>query len=187
MPAAAPKGPLARKLDRLFQTVHPRGRGEYSFAEVAERIEAQGGPTISATYLWQLRTGLRDNPTKRHMEALAHFFGVSPAYFFDETATEHLDAQLDLLLALRDADIRAVTARLYGISPGSLRAIAAIAEQVRTLEALPEPGDLPPPRRGPKPKGTVPDPSSSPAPEDDGEEELDESLQGAGRDARPPG
>jgi hypothetical protein len=41
-------------------------------------------PTDPATYLRQLRKGLRDNPTKRHLEALADFFGVAPIYFFDD-------------------------------------------------------------------------------------------------------
>src|SRR6266540_436032 len=60
---------LADKLDHLFRSVHPRGRGEYTYAEVAKAIEDRGGPTVSATYIWQLRKGRRDNPTKRHLEA----------------------------------------------------------------------------------------------------------------------
>src|SRR2546427_7968433 len=71
---AAGASMLAERVDRLFRTIHPRNRGEYSFEEVAEAIRARGGPTVSATYLWQLRKGLRDNPTKKHLEALADFF-----------------------------------------------------------------------------------------------------------------
>src|SRR3954453_11789531 len=67
---------LAEKLDRLFQTVRPRDGGEFTFEEVAEGIRGRGGPTVSATYIWQLRKGLRDNPTKKHLEALADFFGL---------------------------------------------------------------------------------------------------------------
>ena len=66
---------LAKKIDRLFKTVHP-GRGEYTHEQVADAIRQAGGPTISATYVWQLRKGIRDNPTKRHLEALSGFFGV---------------------------------------------------------------------------------------------------------------
>lgn len=40
---------LAEKLDHLFRTVHPRGRGKYSYAEVAEGIRSRGGPTVSAS------------------------------------------------------------------------------------------------------------------------------------------
>src|ERR671927_1382388 len=97
---------LSEKLDRLFQTVRPRDGGEYSFEEVAEALRERGGPTISATYLWQLRKGIRDNPTKRHLEALADFFGVSPAYFFDDEASARIDAELLLLTMLRDTGAR---------------------------------------------------------------------------------
>ena len=71
-----PPPSLASKLDRLFQAVRPGGRGEYSYQEVADAIRAERGPTISATYLWQLRKGLRDNPTRNHLAALARFFGL---------------------------------------------------------------------------------------------------------------
>ena len=49
---------LAEKVDHLFATVHPGRRGEYSYREVAAALETPGGPKISATYLWQLRTEL---------------------------------------------------------------------------------------------------------------------------------
>ena len=142
---------LADKLDRLFHTIHPRNRGEFSFEEVAEAIRTRGGPTISATYLWQLRKGLRDNPTKHHLEALANFFGVTPSYFFDESAVERIDAELDLLSALRDAPVRHIALRAFGLSTESLRAIADIVENVRKLEGLPEP-ETPRPRRGRPPR-----------------------------------
>lgn len=99
-------GTLAGKLDRLFAAVHPAGRGEYSYEEVAAALRAAGGPTISGTYVWQLRKGLRDNPTKKHLEALASFFGISPSYFFNEEAAERIDAELELLAAMRDASVR---------------------------------------------------------------------------------
>src|SRR3954469_6352736 len=113
---------LAAKVDHLFSTVRPRTGNEYSFEEVAEAIRAKGGPTISATYLWQLRKGLRDNPTKRHLEALAGFFGVPPAYFFDDAETERIDTELALLTALRDAPIRQIAMRANGLSTKSLAA-----------------------------------------------------------------
>ena len=80
-PCAVPDPPspsLAEKLDALF-----RARGDASLEDVARAIRAGGGPTISASYLWLLRTGRKTNPTLRHLEALARYFGVPPAYFFD--------------------------------------------------------------------------------------------------------
>jgi transcriptional regulator with XRE-family HTH domain len=127
---------LAEKLDHLFRTVRSPDGGEYTFEEVAASLRAQGGPTISATYVWQLRKGLRDNPTKRHLEALAHFFGVPPAYFFDEAAAERIDAELALLSAMRDASVRQIALRSVGLSPRSLNAITEMVERVRELEGL---------------------------------------------------
>jgi transcriptional regulator with XRE-family HTH domain len=130
---------LAAKVDHLFRTVRPRGGGEYTFEEVAEAIRAKGGPTISATYLWQLRKGRRDNPTKRHLEALAGFFGVPPAYFFDDAEAERIDAELALLNALRDAPVRQIALRASGLSTKSLETIVEMVDRVRELEGLPQP------------------------------------------------
>lgn len=138
MTDSQPAGPrtLSEKLNHLFRTVHPRDRGEYSFEEVAEAIRARGGPTISATYIWQLRKGLKDNPTKKHLEALADFFGVSAAYFFDDEVAARIDAELELLATLRDSPVRQLALRASGLSPDSLRAIAEMIEHVRQLEGL---------------------------------------------------
>ncbi|XVS67675.1 helix-turn-helix domain-containing protein [Actinosynnema sp. CA-299493] len=132
-------GSLAAKVDHLFRSVRPRDGGEYTFEEVAAAIRAKQGPTISATYLWQLRKGIRDNPTKRHLEALAGFFGVPPAYFFDDAQTERIDAELTLLTALRDAPVRQIALRANGLSAKSLEAIAEMVDRVRELEGLPHP------------------------------------------------
>lgn len=127
---------LAEKLDHLFRTVHPRGRGPYGYAEVAKALEERGGPTVSATYIWQLRTGARANPTKRHLEALADFFGVSPAYFFDDAEAARIDARLLLLATLRDSGARQIAARLPGLSDTSIEVLADMVTHLRQLEGL---------------------------------------------------
>ncbi len=138
MPGEVRRSPssLASKLDRLFAAVRPGGRGEYSYQEVADSIRSEGGPTISATYLWQLRKGLRDNPTRNHLAALARFFGVSPAYFFDEDTAEVVDAQLSLLAAMRDNSVRTVALRAQGLSVESLAAVQVVIDHARRLEGL---------------------------------------------------
>lgn len=129
---------LAEKLDRLFGADHARGGREYTYREVADAIQARGGPTISVGYLWQLRKGLKDNPTKKQLEALADFFGVSPAYFFDDEQARRIDAELELLVALRDAGVRHVAFRASGLSTESLRRITELIDRVRELEGLPD-------------------------------------------------
>lgn len=133
----APRRTLAEKIDRLFRTIHPRGSEEYSYAEVVEGIRERGGPTISTGYLWQLRNGRSDNPTKKHLEALADFFGVNPSYFFDETAAARIEQELELLAALRDAGVRSLALRASGLSPQGLAAIRGVIEHVRQVEGLP--------------------------------------------------
>ena len=132
-----PRRTLAEKVDRLFSQVRPT-KGEYSYEHVASAIRAEGGPTISATYLWQLRKGLRDNPTMKHLEALSSFFGVPAAYFFDDEAAARVDSELTLLATIRDASVRKVALRASGLSPESLDTIADMIERVRKLEGLPD-------------------------------------------------
>ena len=129
---------LAEKLDRLFKTAHPRGRGEYSYEEVAEGIRRRGGVTISASYLWELRTGQKDNPRKKHLEAIADYFGVSPTYFFDDAIAARIDAQLELFAAMRASDVRRLALRAADLSPETLRSIAQLVERARQLEGLPD-------------------------------------------------
>ncbi len=135
---AVPQGPssLADKLNRLFATVHPAGRGEFSPEEVAKAINERGEGTVSPAYIYLLRKGQRDNPTKRHLELLAGFFGVTPAYFFDDEAARRIDAHLELLAAMRDQDVLQVALRANGLSAESLRMIVGMIEHTRQLEGL---------------------------------------------------
>ncbi|MFD8298765.1 XRE family transcriptional regulator [Streptomyces bauhiniae] len=132
----APKG-LMDRLNRLFDTVHPPNRGPYSNAEVVELMQERGLDKLSAQYLWLMRTGQRDNPTKRHLEALATFFGVDPAYWFDDAVAEKTVQELELLALLRDAKIKNVLLRLSDVSADGKDAVLGIVESVRKSEGLP--------------------------------------------------
>jgi transcriptional regulator with XRE-family HTH domain len=127
---------FAERLDFLMRTVRPAGRGEYSYEELSAAIADRGGPTISGSYIWQLRVGRKDNPTKKHIEALAGFFGVPASYFFDDAEAEKIDSELRLLAAMRDKGVRSVALRSAGLSQGSLDAIGAMIDQTRRLEGL---------------------------------------------------
>jgi transcriptional regulator with XRE-family HTH domain len=89
---------------------------------------------ISSTYVWQLRTGRRDNPTQRHLSALATFFGVSPMYFFDESDTDRSAVPQELVAALQNDDLRDMTLRATGLSERSLRAIKEMIESARAVQ-----------------------------------------------------
>jgi transcriptional regulator with XRE-family HTH domain len=129
---------LADRLDHLFRTMHPKDRGPYTPAEVASGInEAVGERTISSTYIWQLRTGRRDNPTQKHLSALATFFGVSPMYFFEEPEGSRDLGSPELVAALKDDDVREMALRAAGLSERSLHAIREMIESARAVEGLP--------------------------------------------------
>lgn len=131
------RGPLADRLDHLFRVVHPKDRGPYTPAEVAAAVnEAADERVVSSTYIWQLRTGRRDNPTQRHLSALAAFFGVSPLYFFDDADTDATSVPPELAVALGDDELRVLTLRAAGLSERALRAIRDMIENARVLEGL---------------------------------------------------
>ena len=128
---------LADRLDYLFRTVHPKDRGPHTPAEVAEAInEAAGERVISSTYVWQLRTGRRDNPTHKHLSALAAFFGVSPMYFFQQAEADRSAVPPELVAALKNDDVRDMALRAAGLSDRALRAIKDMIENARAVEGL---------------------------------------------------
>lgn len=127
---------LADKVDYLFRSVRRSSRREYSNEEVSAAIARDQNVSVSASYLWYLRTGQRDNPTFKHLNALAKFFGVPPAYFFDDATTSQVEAELALLTAMRDAGVRDVALRVSGLSARSLDAITDVITRVRELEGL---------------------------------------------------
>ncbi len=151
------KPDLAWKINRLFETMHPAGR-EYTLHEVVEGIRIQGGPHLSPAYLWQLRHGVRTNPTKEHLEAIATFFGVSPAYFYDDPAARDLIDRLTLAGALQNENVAKLALRANGLSDETLMAVARIIEQARQIEGLRGTGDTTTMVEGPTARDTdVPD------------------------------
>lgn len=131
---------FAQLLDHLFRTVHPPSRGPYTYAEVAEGIReaATGeGRGVTASAIQQLRTGAKRNPTRHTIKALADFFGVPAGYFVDSAAAERTKAEIGLLAAMRDQDVRKVALRANGLSVDSLKMLSTVIEQARKLEGLP--------------------------------------------------
>jgi transcriptional regulator with XRE-family HTH domain len=146
---------LAQRIDKLFKSVRPKGR-EFTYDEVAQGCEAAAAGTFSKTYVWQLRTGQRDNPTKRHLEALAAFFGVPVAYFFDDEAAERIESQLALAVALRDANVRDIALRTSSMDEATRQSVAQIVREIshirqgRPNQALPSQGSA---NQGPPDQG----------------------------------
>jgi transcriptional regulator with XRE-family HTH domain len=102
---------LAYKINKLFDRVRKPDGKPYSSAEVAAWCQEHGVENFSRAYLAYLRKGQRTNPTQQHLAALAEFFGVSPAYFFDDEQSALISAQIDLAAALRDGSVRGLALR----------------------------------------------------------------------------
>ncbi|WP_410601291.1 XRE family transcriptional regulator [Amycolatopsis sp. lyj-90] len=126
---------LTDRIDRLFQVVRRPNGEQYSHEEVARACRESTGESFSAAYLWQLRTGRRDNPTKRHLEALAGFFQVPPAYFFDDEQGRALAEEVELLGALRNVAVRNLALRAVTLSEEGLGTVADIVEAIKLRES----------------------------------------------------
>lgn len=123
---------LAGKLNYLFATVLSPEGSEYTGKDVVAAVRA-AGVDLSASHLSELRRGVKTNPTVRVLQALADFFGVRVAYFFDDpVAVEETEAELELRAAMRDAQVQQMAARAAGLSPAQRAAFQRVlADLVR--------------------------------------------------------
>ncbi|MBY0440888.1 MAG: transcriptional regulator [Mycobacteriaceae bacterium] len=126
---------FAARLNRLFDTVYPPGRGPHTSAEVIAALKLEG-VTMSAPYLSQLRSGNRTNPSVTTMAALANFFRIKPAYFTDDAYYEKLDNELSWLSAMRDERIRRIAMGSVELSEESQEDILQRVEELRRKEEL---------------------------------------------------
>src|ERR1700677_1500413 len=126
---------FAARLNRLFDTVYPPGRGPHTSAEVISALKGEG-ITMSAPYLSQLRSGNRTNPSSATMAALANFFRIRPAFFTDDEYYEKLDKELSWLLVIRDEGVRRIALRVSGLSHEAQQDIVHRADELRRKEHL---------------------------------------------------
>jgi transcriptional regulator with XRE-family HTH domain len=132
---------LADRLNHLFATVRAEGGQEYSNEQVASAIRDAGTP-ISQSYIWQLRKRKKTNPTLKHLQGLANFFGVPAAYFFDDEVARSVDSRLDTLLAeqarlaqaVDNGEVRHMALRAGELSPARRRQVMELLDVVYRLE-----------------------------------------------------
>ncbi|MBN6034171.1 helix-turn-helix transcriptional regulator [Amycolatopsis sp. 195334CR] len=145
---------LAGKLNRLFAAV-PRPDGkEYTNEQVAEAVRASKlVKTISQSYIWQLRNGVKDNPTFAHLRGLAAFFEVPVSYFVDDEVADRIDEKLAALRAEReriaelasDSEARLIAMRAGELSPQGRRQVMDLLNVVHELELSKRGGEVPEP------------------------------------------
>ncbi|MGW5442833.1 MULTISPECIES: helix-turn-helix domain-containing protein [Streptomyces violaceusniger group] len=135
-----PTRTLADKINKLFQAITDDGR-EHSNEHVAQAI-SKTGITISQSYIWQLRKGKKDNPTMRHLQALANFFGVPVAYFFDDAVAGEVDGKLAQMAAeqasvneaFENGDIKLMAMRAGELSDKGRKQVMDLLDVVYRLE-----------------------------------------------------
>jgi transcriptional regulator with XRE-family HTH domain len=133
---------LAARVDTLFRKSRPEGR-RWTNDEVADSLKRTSpGLRVSGAYLSAIRTGKRTKPSTDLLAALASFFGVSLAYFFDIDHADQVNAQLTALDELSQAGVRSVALRSIGLSQDSLDVVLAVLDQVRERQGLPPAPDV---------------------------------------------
>src|SRR3984957_14969206 len=126
---------FAARLNRLFDTVYPPGRGAHTSAEVIAALKAEG-ITMSAPYLSQLRSGNRTNPSTATMAALANFFRIKPAYFTDDEYYGKLDKELAWLDTMRDDGVRRIALGAAELSAEGRKDIVERVSELRRKEQV---------------------------------------------------
>lgn len=128
-------GPLADRLNTLFDTVRRPDGTPYSLREAAEAITAAGQP-ISHAYIALLRSGQKVDPTLSHLKALARFFGVPVEYFTSDALAHAIDGELILAAALQrvQAHTDALRASVIPQAEAALLVLTELLSTVRNLE-----------------------------------------------------
>jgi hypothetical protein len=131
-----PLGTFRERLDWARRTILPPGRHEpFSATEMAEMIsrkvafdnrpvapEHAATYSLSKTYLADMLSGAKVNPTLDVMRTLGAFFRTGSAFFADHDGeyAQRIVAQVRLLTAARDADLRLLGARASQPTPEAL-------------------------------------------------------------------
>ena len=106
--------------------------------EQAAAALRRSGAGMSDGYISQLRNGKKNNPSARNLASIAELFGVPVDYFFNAETAAKIDADLRLLVAVRDIGVQGVALRAHGLSPESMASLEGIIDQVRKFEHLAE-------------------------------------------------
>ncbi|WP_326599284.1 hypothetical protein [Streptomyces sp. NBC_01803] len=131
------QGTLAQKLQWLRELKTPNGEQPPSYDMTARQVSQETGVSISGPCFWELATGRTTNPKLHHLQALARYFKVPVPYLADEEADfEQLDAELELLQALKQRGVRSI--KLMGVTnaPADLPVIQNLLGRLRMLDGL---------------------------------------------------
>jgi transcriptional regulator with XRE-family HTH domain len=123
---------LSGRLEHLFEVVtNPKTGEPYTNAEDARMTLGD----LSEEDVERIRTGAISDPTVGQIAALASVFGVEASYLLDRGEPSLLDEEL--VQALRDEDVRAITRESSRLPDGERRLVLGIVRQFRDQKAAP--------------------------------------------------
>lgn len=134
---------FSERLEYLFRTMPNTQGNRYTAEEVARRANERGYP-ISAVYVSQLRSGLKQNPSLKHATGLAAAFDVDIRFFTDDEAWQRGREEIEYLRLATAPGIEALAFRAVDLSQQSLASLIDYLKFLRVQEGLPaDPPDLP--------------------------------------------
>src|SRR5215218_7212537 len=123
---------VAARLEHLFEVVRNPKTGEhYTNAEVARMTLGD----LSEDDVESIRTGAIGDPSVGQVAALASVFGVETSYLLDRGEPSLLDEEL--VQALRDEDVRAITRESSRLPDRERQLVLGIVRQFRDQKAAP--------------------------------------------------
>jgi len=123
---------VAGRLEHLFEVVRNPKRGEpFTNGEVARMTLGD----LSEDDVERIRTGSISDPTVGQVAALASVFGVEPSHLLDGAEPPLLDEEL--VQALRDEDVQAITRESSRLPDRERRLVLGIVRQFTDQRAAP--------------------------------------------------
>lgn len=119
---------LAQRLARAIAAMKPAGRDPYTAREIAE------GTGLSVAYVNLLLAGQRGRRVSQGtLSKLATFLGVPVGYLADDEDSARIEEQLEnlqLLAALKRAEVKQIATRLGELSDADLRLIREVLDRL---------------------------------------------------------
>ena len=125
---------VAERLTLLFERYRQPNGKKWTYRQVAEWINERFGQDkeiISASYVFQLKSGARPNPSQKMLEWVAAFFNVDPGVLIAQNLEEGSLPDADEVVirqALADSGLRHAMLLLAGVRRDKLPAVLAVLE-----------------------------------------------------------
>lgn len=128
---------FAARLSHLFETVKTPDGKPWTLSAVARVLTDRFDLPTTQSYVSQLRSGMRTNPTINYVSALATIFGVPPSYLVNSGADGLSEAEVDLITAMRAAGVVGIAMRAMDVPRASQKMVAQMLDSLREREGLP--------------------------------------------------